>query len=76
MTYRAEAAAVRVVRGNPTPEELAAVLAVIMGRIGSAKAAAAAEESRTSSTWVDRGRLMAPLPPPGRLAWRSSGLPH
>jgi hypothetical protein len=60
----------RVVRGNPTPEELAAVLAVVTSR-GSAPEPAPAPPSRWASR---RAALRRPLVP-GPGAWRASGLP-
>jgi hypothetical protein len=60
----------RVVRGDPTPEELAALLAVV-----AARSAAPARPDRVRSPWVDRGRhLRRPLSP-GPGAWRASALP-
>ena len=61
----------RVVRGDPTPEELAALVTVLAARA----AAGAAEPRRARSTWADpAARLRAPLRP-GPGAWRRSGLP-
>ncbi|MBA2808577.1 acyl-CoA carboxylase subunit epsilon [Streptomyces sp. KM273126] len=60
---------IKVVRGNPTPEELAAALAVVRARA----AAAAAEPSgapRPRDSWADPSRLAARrLPQPGPTAW-------
>lgn len=62
----------RVVRGNPDDEELAAVTAVV-----TALAAARPEpEDRPSrSTWADRSRLVRRPLQHGPGAWRASGLP-
>lgn len=61
----------RVVRGNPTPEELAALLAVVASR----GAAAPAPEPAPPSRWASRAAgLRRPLSP-GPGAWRASGLP-
>lgn len=61
----------RVVRGNPSPEELAALVAVVAAR-GSA---APAEPTPTPSAWASRAAgLRRPLPH-GPGAWRASGLP-
>jgi len=61
----------RVVRGNPTAEELAALIAVVAAR--SAAIAASAPQHR--SLWRDRTALVhAPLMPRGD-AWRASGQP-
>ncbi|MET9256847.1 acyl-CoA carboxylase subunit epsilon [Streptomyces sp. NPDC003717] len=57
---------IKVVRGNPTPEELAATLAVVRAR-----AAAAATEPpgapRPRDTWSDPSRIAGPRP--GPTAW-------
>ncbi|ACZ89706.1 acyl-CoA carboxylase subunit epsilon [Streptosporangium roseum] len=53
----------RVVRGNPTPEELAALIAVVLARASSAAAAEA-----VPSAWADRSRSMRQPPVPGRRA--------
>ncbi|MDO0935903.1 acyl-CoA carboxylase epsilon subunit [Streptomyces sp. DG2A-72] len=60
---------IKVVRGNPTPEELAAALAVVRAR-----AAAAATEppgaTRNRDAWSDPARLAARhVPQPGPTAW-------
>ncbi|MFF9123491.1 acyl-CoA carboxylase subunit epsilon [Streptomyces sp. NPDC014889] len=59
---------IKVLRGNPTPEELAAALAVVRAR-----AAAAAEPSGAvgpRDAWSDPSRLAARrVPSPGPAAW-------
>lgn len=63
----------RVVRGEPTPEELAALVTVVVAR-----AAAAAPPTRMERPvgWAAYWRqVRAPLRP-GPGAWRSSGLPR
>jgi hypothetical protein len=60
-----------VVRGAPTPEQLAAVIAVVSAR---ASGGGADEEPCVRSPWA-RPVLRAPLSPaPG--AWRASALPQ
>ncbi|MFI6376273.1 acyl-CoA carboxylase epsilon subunit [Streptomyces sp. NPDC050546] len=60
---------IKVVRGNPTPEELAAALAVVRAR------AAAATETPPGApaprdSWSDPSRIAAHrLPQPGPAAW-------
>ncbi|MFV0133988.1 acyl-CoA carboxylase epsilon subunit [Streptomyces sp. HMX87] len=60
---------IKVVRGNPTPEELAAALAVVRARA----AAAAAEPpggQRPRDAWSDPSRIAAAhLPHPGPASW-------
>ncbi|WP_101256373.1 acyl-CoA carboxylase subunit epsilon [Streptomyces barkulensis] len=69
---------IKVVRGNPTPEELAAALAVVRTR---AAALAAAEEADGSaergSEWSDPARTVPGhrLPHPGPRAWRTAYWP-
>ncbi|QFZ23255.1 acyl-CoA carboxylase subunit epsilon [Saccharothrix syringae] len=62
----------RVVRGNPDDEELAAVTAVV-----AALSAARAEgrEQPRRSAWADRSRLVRRPLDRGPGAWRASGLP-
>jgi hypothetical protein len=60
---------IRIVRGNPTPEELAATLAVVRAR---AALAAPAERESTADTaqWSDPARIArATRPVPGPRAW-------
>ncbi|WP_424212109.1 acyl-CoA carboxylase epsilon subunit [Streptomyces sp. BI20] len=68
---------IKVVRGNPTPEELAAALAVVRARAAaSAAAAPAARGSAGRDAWSDpaRAALRRPLRP-GPGAWGRSFLP-
>ncbi|MDP9466636.1 MAG: acyl-CoA carboxylase subunit epsilon [Actinomycetota bacterium] len=59
----------RVVRGNPSAEELAALVAVVAARAS----AASPPEPRGRPLW---GRpVLRPSLTPGPGAWRSSGLP-
>jgi hypothetical protein len=60
-----------VLRGNPAPDELAALLVVLRSRSRSR----AADPGRGPSPWSSPGRrLRVPLLP-GPGAWRESGLP-
>ncbi|MFI8890956.1 acyl-CoA carboxylase epsilon subunit [Streptomyces paradoxus] len=60
---------IKVVRGNPTPEELAAALAVVRAR--AAAAAAVPPGAPTSrDSWSDPSRIASHrLPQPGPAAW-------
>jgi acyl-CoA carboxylase epsilon subunit len=61
----------RVVRGHPTPEELAALVTVLAARTSSGSEPAPAPVSR----WADPRRVLrGPVPPP-LGSWRTSGLP-
>ncbi|MDI5966866.1 acyl-CoA carboxylase epsilon subunit [Streptomyces sp. SL13] len=64
----------KVVRGNPTPEELAAALAVVTAR----SAVAAADEGEPAPRrWADPARVAAgPLPRFGAGAWRTTYWPR
>ncbi|MDA2813814.1 acyl-CoA carboxylase subunit epsilon [Nocardiopsis sp. RSe5-2] len=63
-----------VVRGDPSPEELAALVAVLTARARAARAAREAEESarRPRSAWRDRSRLLRRPVHPGPGAWARS----
>jgi hypothetical protein len=54
------------VKGNPTPEELAAALVVLLGR----PAAAAPAPTPAASRWADRQRHLRGYLPRGAGAWR------
>ncbi|WP_069770888.1 acyl-CoA carboxylase epsilon subunit [Streptomyces sp. LUP30] len=60
---------IKVVRGNPTPEELAAALAVVRARA----AAAVTEPSGAQppkDAWSDPARIAAHrVPQPGQASW-------
>ncbi|MER6288168.1 acyl-CoA carboxylase epsilon subunit [Streptomyces sviceus] len=60
---------IKVVRGNPTPEELAAALAVVRARAAAATSTpSGAEETRAA--WSDPSRIAGRrLPQPGPTAW-------
>jgi hypothetical protein len=61
----------RVVAGDPTPDELAAVVAVLASLDGPAAAPA-----RRTPEWNAPRRLHRALHAPGPGGWRASGLPH
>ena len=56
------------VAGNPTPEELAAVVAVL----SAASSAAPAPEPPSTSRWNDRTALLRRPLPVGPDAWRAA----
>ena len=60
----------RVVRGQPTADELAALVAVVAARAGQRPA-----ETRPVSAWTDRGTLVRRTLAHGPGAWRASALP-
>ena len=61
----------RVVAGDPTPDELAAVVAVFASLGGPAAARA-----RRTPEWNAPRRLHRAPHAPGPGGWRASGLPH
>jgi hypothetical protein len=67
-----QAPVVTVTRGEPTPAELAAVLAVLYAVAANRGASAPAGPARPRSAWMDRSRVRRTLPPPGPGAWRAS----
>ncbi|MEU0113095.1 acyl-CoA carboxylase epsilon subunit [Streptomyces bobili] len=66
---------IKVVRGNPTPEELAAALAVVRARAAVVPAEpSGAQEARDS--WSDPSRIAAHrLPQPGPATWNRTYWP-
>jgi hypothetical protein len=64
----------RVIRGDATPEEIAAVVAALLAR-AAASSAASAPDRPAPSAWADRSRLLRRPVHPGPDAWRRSALP-
>jgi len=65
----------RVVRGDASAEEIAALVAALQVIAVSAGSVGAEEEPRTVRRWNDRSRLLRPAIHPGPGAWRRSALP-
>ncbi|ARZ68216.1 acyl-CoA carboxylase subunit epsilon [Streptomyces sp. HU2014] len=67
---------IKVVRGNPTPEELAAALAVVQAR-AAARGAAAREAGEARPEWSEPARRLAAgrMPAAGPRAWRTTYWP-
>jgi hypothetical protein len=63
----------RVVRGEPTPEELAALVAVLAARAGAGETE---PPPAPRSAWRDRSRYVRTTLPHGSGAWRASALPR
>ncbi|MFI5678879.1 acyl-CoA carboxylase epsilon subunit [Streptomyces cellulosae] len=60
---------IKVVRGNPTPEELAAALAVVRAR-AAAEASTPPGAKRDRDSWADPARIASHrLPQPGPTSW-------
>lgn len=64
----------RVVRGEPGPEEVAALVAVLSTIAGAADAGSVPRPKR--SAWSDPGWLIGAPVHPGPGGWRASGLPR
>jgi hypothetical protein len=62
----------QVVRGDPTPEEIAALVTVLTAR---ARAAAGPNPPRHRSAWADPSRRLRRPLPHGPGAWRNAALP-
>ncbi|MDT0304590.1 acyl-CoA carboxylase epsilon subunit [Streptomonospora wellingtoniae] len=62
----------RVVRGDPTPEEAAALVAVLTARARAARAGDGGPAGPPPSGWRDRSRLPGRSPAPGPGAWRAA----
>jgi hypothetical protein len=63
----------RVVRGDATPEEIAAVVAALLARAAASDAPSPVRPA--PSAWSDRSRLLRRPVHPGPDAWRRSALP-
>lgn len=61
----------RIISGNPTEEELAAILAVVATR-----GAASAAPRPQFSLWARKSRQVRPVQRPGFGAWRASMMPR
>ncbi|MEU0058085.1 MULTISPECIES: acyl-CoA carboxylase epsilon subunit [unclassified Streptomyces] len=61
---------IKVVRGNPTPEELAAALAVVRARAAAAAAEPSGADLAPRDAWSDPSRIAARrVPQPGQASW-------
>jgi hypothetical protein len=65
---------IKVVRGNPTPEELAAALAVVQAR-AAAVATTPPGATGTRDAWADPSRINS-LPQHGPAAWARTYWPR
>lgn len=63
----------RIVRGDPSPEEVAALTAVLAAASGGG---GAAPEAGPRSVWSERESLVRRPLSPGPGAWRASALPR
>ena len=65
----------RLVRGEPSPEELAALVTVLAARAAAAAAEAPGHPAQVPRVWNDRSRLVRRPLTPGPGAFRASALP-
>lgn len=69
----------QIVKGDASPEEIAALVAVLTARARAAASAEAAETAsanrRRGSAWADRARLVRGQVAHGPGAWRASARP-
>lgn len=72
--HRAEQPRLRIVRGEATPEEIAALVAAVSakGRAARSAAATASRRSAPVSRWADRARQLRRPLPQGPDAWRAA----
>ena len=71
-----DSAVLKVVRGEPSAEELAALVAVIASRAADAAAVGEPVAAPKVSGWTDRSRYMRSPGRPFPGGWRSSTLPR
>jgi hypothetical protein len=65
----------RVVRGDATPEEIAALVGALAAVAAARSATAAAQRRPARPQWNAPARLLSTPPRPGAGAWRRSALP-
>ena len=68
-----ESPTLRIVKGEPTAAEVAALVAVVAASGTEPEPGAA---PRPQSVWSSRGRLVRPPQRPGPGAWRASAWPR
>jgi Acyl-CoA carboxylase epsilon subunit len=66
----------RVVKGDPTPEEVAALVAVLSARASATAAAAAERPAPRRSEWAGHERRMRRPVHPAPGGWRASAFPR
>lgn len=64
-------AATRLVRGNPSPEELAAVLAVLEAAVPEEQASTSVGLRKTRSSWSRNSSILRSEIAPGAGQWRA-----
>ena len=66
----------RIVRGEPTPEELAALVAVLTVVTSRAAGGSPADHAPVRTRWNERSRLVRRPLTPGPGAFRAAALPR
>ncbi|MFF3440418.1 acyl-CoA carboxylase subunit epsilon [Streptosporangium sp. NPDC002721] len=64
----------KIIKGDATPEEIAAVVIALSTR--AAPASPAPKAPQTSKSWSNHSHRMRKALPTGQGAWRSSALPR
>lgn len=72
----AQAPVIRVERGNPTPEQLAALTVVLTAATGGGGAGGQGAAAQRRTLWTARSRFARPRPAVGPGGWRASALPR
>jgi hypothetical protein len=75
-TDSAPVATMSVERGQPTPEEVAALVAVLAGRAASATESGRRAASAPVSGWTERSRYVRKRLSHSSDGWRASALPR
>jgi acyl-CoA carboxylase epsilon subunit len=70
----ADGPVLKIVAGDPSAEELAALTVALSAVL--ARGGPAARPGRAASGWADRSRTMGAPPSPGPDAWRRSAWPR
>jgi hypothetical protein len=70
-----EGSLLRVERGDPTDEELGALVAVIMGRLAGSGTGSGPPERRRSE-WANAARAVRNVHRPAPGGWRASAFPR
>lgn len=68
--------ALRIERGHPEPEELAALTVVLTSRLRRVEPEVVATVPAPRSRWSDPRHTLGLAPVPGQGSWRASALPR
>ena len=76
MTTAPEERPLRIVRGDATPEEIAAIVAALASVTAPASTSRARKVTTFRSLWAKPSRNIRPPLGPSSGAWRASGFPR